>query len=257
MQFSEKVALVTGGSQGIGAAICQRFAAEGAKVAVVASSDRDKAQKVVDAIENDNGNGNAKAFACDVANVAEIDALVADVLAAYGRIDILVNSAGVFYPTLIGETDEAMFDRMCDINLKGTFFMCNAVAPHMIDRGSGKIINLGSTSGVIGRSQFLIYSATKAGVIHMTRSLGVALAPHGINVNAISPGNTKTPMNEHVRTEPEFAELRATIADRTPSQRLFAEANEIAGAALFLASDDAQAMRGAMVLMDEGITAGY
>ncbi len=255
MQFSEKVVLVTGGSQGIGAAICERFAAAGATVAVVASNNRNKAQIVADAIEN--GGGNARAFACDVAKVTEINTLVSDVLAAFGRIDILVNSAGVFYPTLIGETDEGMFDRMCDINLKGTFFVCNAVALHMIERGSGKIINLGSTSGVIGRSQFLIYSATKAGVIHMTRSLGVALAPHGINVNAISPGNTTTPMNEHVRTQSEFAELRATIADRTPSQRQFAESNEIAGAALFLASDDAKAMYGSMMLMDEGITAGY
>jgi NAD(P)-dependent dehydrogenase (short-subunit alcohol dehydrogenase family) len=255
MRFANKVVLVTGGSQGIGEAMCRRFAAEGAKVAVVASSSIEKAQGVVDAIVG--AGGEARPFRCDVTSVEQIQTLVESVLHSFGQIDVLVNSAGIFYPTRIGHTDEAMFDRMCDINLKGTFFMCNAVAPHMQERGSGKIINMGSTSGVIGRRDFIVYSATKAAVIHMTRALAVALAPHGVNVNVIAPGNTETPMNEGIRKNPENAGIRATIAERTPSKRLFADPNEIAGAALFLASDDAQAMFGSMVLMDQGITAGY
>jgi 3-oxoacyl-[acyl-carrier protein] reductase len=256
MRFHDQVVLVTGGSQGIGEAICRRFAGEGAIAAVVASSDRAKAQRVADAIVADVGR--ASAHVCDVANVAQIGALVAEVLEVHGRIDVLVNSAGVFYPTRIGETDEAMYDRMCDINLKGCFFMCDAVAQHMIARGEGgRIISLASAAGVAGRAHYIVYSATKAGVIHMTRSLGVALAPHGINVNAIAPGNTATPMNENVRTDPEYEEIRQSIARNTPSRRLFAEANEIAGAALFLASPDANAMYGATILMDEGGTAGY
>jgi NAD(P)-dependent dehydrogenase (short-subunit alcohol dehydrogenase family) len=255
MRFANKVVLVTGGSQGIGEAICRRFAAEGAKVAVVASSSVEKAQSVADGIVG--AGGEALPFRCDVTSVEQIQSLVDAVLASFGQIDVLVNSAGVFYPTRIGQTDEAMFDRMCDINLKGTFFMCNAVAPHMTERGSGKIINIGSTSGVVGRRDFVVYSATKAAVIHMTRALAVALAPHGININVISPGNTETPMNEGIRKNPENAGIRETIAERTPSKRLFADPNEIAGAALFLASDDAQAMFGSMVLMDQGITAGY
>jgi NAD(P)-dependent dehydrogenase (short-subunit alcohol dehydrogenase family) len=255
MRFANKVVLVTGGSQGIGEAICRRFAAEGAKVAVVASSSVEKAQRVADGIVG--AGGEALPFRCDVTSVEQIQSLVDAVLASFGQIDVLVNSAGVFYPTRIGQTDEAMFDRMCDINLKGTFFMCNAVAPHMTERGSGKIINIGSTSGVVGRRDFVVYSATKAAVIHMTRALAVALAPHGININVISPGNTETPMNEGIRKNPENAGIRETIAERTPSKRLFADPNEIAGAALFLASDDAQAMFGSMVLMDQGITAGY
>jgi 3-oxoacyl-[acyl-carrier protein] reductase len=255
MRFANKVVLVTGGSQGIGEATCRRFAAEGANVAVVASSSLDKAQRVVDAIVG--AGGQAKPFRCDVTSVTEIKSLVDSVLAAFGQIDVLVNSAGVFYPTRVGQTDEAMFDRMCDINLKGSFFMCNTVAPHMIERGSGKIVNIGSTSGVVGRRDFIVYSATKAAVIHMTRALAVALAPHGVNVNVIAPGNTETPMNENIRKAPENAAIRATIAERTPSKRLFADPNEIAGAVLFLASDDAQSMFGSMVLMDQGITAGY
>jgi 3-oxoacyl-[acyl-carrier protein] reductase len=146
---------------------------------------------------------------------------------------------------------------MCDINLKGTSITCNAVAPHMIERGSGTIITIGSTSGDVGRRDFIVYRATKAGVMHRTRALAVALAPHGINVNTIAPGNTETPMNAHIRTEPENAAIRETIAERTPSKRLFADPNEIAGAALFLASDDARSMFGSVVLMDQGITAGY
>lgn len=255
MRFKDKVVLVTGGSQGIGEATCKRFAAEGASVAVVASSSLEKAQGVVDAIAA-NG-GIAKAFACDVTSVAAIEALIADVIAAFGRIDVLVNSAGVFYQTRVGETDEAMFDKMCDINLKGTFFACNAVAAHMIERGSGTIINIGSTSGVVGRRDFIVYSATKAAVMHMTRALAVALAPHGINVNVIAPGNTETPMNLHIRTEPENAAIRETIAERTPSKRQFADPDEIAGAALFVASPDARSMFGSTILMDNGITAGY
>ena len=253
MRFQNKVVLVTGGSSGIGAEACVRFAEEGANVAVVASSSLEKAQATVDRC-----GGNSRPFACDVGDVAQVDRLVAEVVAAYGRIDILVNAAGVFYPTRVGETDEAMFDEMCDANLKGCFFMCDRVGQHMIQRGGGgKIVNMGSGAGVAGRSNYLVYSAVKAGVINMTRSFAVALAPHAINVNCLAPGNTATPMNENVRTEPEYAEIYATIQDKTPSPRAFADPREMAGAIMFLCSDDAAAAYGAMLLMDEGVSAGY
>jgi 3-oxoacyl-[acyl-carrier protein] reductase len=254
MRFVDKVAVVTGGSQGIGECVARRFGAEGARVAVVASTDIAKAGAVSDAIAA--AGGAAKPFACNVANAAEVAALVADVIAAFGRIDILVNSAGVFYPTPLGATDEAMFDRMCDINLKGCFQMCNAVAPHMIARGSGKIVNIGSTAGIVGLPDYIVYTATKAAVLHMTRSLAMALAPHGVNVNAVAPGNTETPMNADIRTQPRYAAARAAIEANTPSPRSFTPPDEIAGGVLFLASDDAQAMHGSVLLMDEGRTAG-
>ncbi len=253
MRFEGKVALVTGGSSGIGAETCVRFAEEGAQVAVVASSSLDKAQLTVDRCQ-----GRAKAFVCDIADVGAIDQLVADVVETFGQIDILVNSAGVFFPTRVGETDEAMFDQMTDANLKGCFFMCDRVGQHMIARGGGgKILNMGSAAGTAGRSNYLVYSAVKAGVINMSRSFAVALAPHGINVNCLAPGNTATAMNENVRTEPEYAEIYATIQDKTPSQRAFADPREMAGAIMFLCSDDAAAAYGAMLLMDEGVSAGY
>ena len=252
MRFENKVALVTGGSSGIGAEICVRFAEEGARVAVVASSSLEKAQATVDRC-----GGKAKAFVCDVSDVAQIARLVADVKTEFGQIDMLVNAAGVFYPTRIGETDEAMYDGMADANLKGCFFMCDAVAPHIIAAGGGKIVNLGSAAGIAGRSNYIVYSAVKAGVINMTRSLAAALAPHDINVNCLAPGNTATAMNENVRTEPEYAEIYETIKTKTLSNRPFADPREMAGAVLFLCSDDAKAAHGSLLLMDEGLSAGY
>ena len=252
MRFEGKVALVTGGSSGIGAEVCARFAEEGARVAVVGGSSMERAQATAARC----GAG-ARAYVCDVADVAAIEAMVAQVVADFGRIDILVNAAGVFYPTRIGETDEAMFDRMCDTNLKGCFFVCNAVAPHMIAAGGGKIVNLGSGAGVAGRSNYIVYSAVKAGVINMTRSLAAALAKHDINVNCLAPGNTATPMNENVRSDPGYAAILQTIRDKTPSNRPFADAREMAGAVLFLCSDDARAAHGTLLLMDEGLSAGY
>jgi NAD(P)-dependent dehydrogenase (short-subunit alcohol dehydrogenase family) len=252
MRFENKVALITGGSSGIGAEVCVRFAEEGARVAVVASSSVEKAQ-----VTADRCGGNAKAFVCDVSDFVQVETLVADVIAEFGRIDILVNAAGVFYPTRIGETDEEMFDVMSDTNLKGCFFVCNAVAPHMIAGGGGKIVNLGSAAGTAGRSNYIVYSAVKAGVINMTRSLAAALAPHDINVNCLAPGNTATSMNENVRTEPEYAEIYQTIKEKTLSNRPFADPREMAGAVLFLSSDDASAAHGALLLLDEGVSAGY
>lgn len=253
MMLRGKVAVVTGGSQGIGSAIVQRFAREGAKLAVVASSDRAKAQKVVDGLPPGSA---ATAFACDVTRPAEIEALVKAVSAALGPIDILVNSAGVFYPTPLGATAEADFDRMVDINLKGTFFAIGAVVPGMKDRKSGKIVNLASVAGVMAIGGYGAYCATKAGIVHLTKSAALELAPHGINVNAIAPGNTATPMNEDIRTKPELKPVYEFMKSRTPSGRTYSSAEEMAGVALFLASDLGRAMHGSTVLIDEGIAAG-
>ena len=255
MQLKNKIALVTGGSSGIGAEICAAFAKEGAKVAVVASRDVGKAQKVVDPILADGGT--AQAFVCNVSDTAQIETLVAEVTAAFGLIDILVNGAGVFYPTKLGETPEADFDDIVDSCLKGAFFMCNAVGPGMAERGAGKIINFGSAAGIQGRSSYIVYGAAKAGVMQMTRSLACALAPQGINVNCIAPGNTATPMNENVRTEDAYAETREIIKARALSGRGFSDPKEVAAMALFLVSDSARPMHGETVVMDEGANIGF
>ena len=253
MKLNNKVALVTGGSSGIGEQICLAFAAEGAIVGVVASSNREKAQAVVDMIVADGG----KAFAvvADVTKVDELKAAVDEVVSAHGGLDILVNSAGVHYPTPIGETDPAAFDRMIDINFRGTVHAINVAVPALEARGGGKIINMSSTLGFTGWKMHAVYGGIKAGIAHMTKALARELAPKHININAIAPGFTATPMNEAMRTQPEFKEQYDHLAAVTPG-RVYSLPEEIAKMAVFLASDDGLPMHGSTVLMDEGLASG-
>jgi 3-oxoacyl-[acyl-carrier protein] reductase len=251
MRFSGKVALVTGGSQGIGEAVSRRLAAEGAKVAVVASSSLDKAKKSAAGI----GSG-ARAYVCDVRDADAAHKVAADVRRDLGDIDILVNAAGVFYPTAVGDTPRDQSDKLIDINLKGTWHMINAVAPGMKDRKSGKIVNFSSVAGVMGLGNYALYCATKAGIIMMTRALANELAPHGININCVAPGNTASPMNEDIRTKPELKPFLDFMAARTPSGNTYSSVDDIANVVLFLASADSRAMHGSCLLADEGFSAG-
>lgn len=253
MKLKDKVALVTGGSSGIGKAICIAFAKEGAKIGVVASSDPNKAQEVVDEIAADSGD--ALAITADVTKVDELEAAVDTITETYGGLDILVNSAGVHVATPIGETDPAVFDRMIDINFRGTIYAINVAVPALEARGGGKIINMSSTLGFTGWKTHAIYGGIKAGIAHMTRALALELAPKHINVNAIAPGFTATPMNEAMRTQPEFKEQFEYLAAVTPG-RVYSMPEEIARMAVFLASDDGLPMHGSTVRMDEGLASG-
>ncbi len=253
MRLKDKVALVTGGSSGIGKEICLAFAAEGARVGVVASSDREKAQAVVDQIAAERGE--AFAIVADVTKVSELKAAVDALTAAFGGLDILVNSAGVHYPTPMGQTDDEAIDRMIDINLRGTLHMINTAVPALEARGGGVIINMSSTLGFMGWATHSTYCATKAGIAQMTKALARELGPKNIRVDAIAPGFTATPMNEEIRTNPEFKEQLEYIEAVTPG-RLYSLPDEIAKMAVFLASDDAVPMHGTTVLMDEGISTG-
>jgi len=254
MKLDGKVALITGGTSGIGEACADLFAAEGAKVALVGSSNLAKAEAVAARIEA--AGGSAKPYVANLSKVDEIAKLVAAVKADFGRIDILVNSAGLFYPTPVGGTSEADYDRMMDINLKGLFFCVHEVAPIMIAQGSGCIVNLSSVAGVMALGTYSAYCAAKAGVNFMTRAHAQELAPHGVRVNAVLPGNTATPMNENIRTEPEFKPMLDGMAAATPSGRTYSEAIDMARAALYLASDDSRAMHGGLLVLDEGFSLG-
>lgn len=250
MKLQDKVSLVTGGSSGIGREICLAFAKEGAKIGVVASSDERKAQAVVDQIETEGGT--ACAIVADVTNANDLKAAVDLIVGSYGGLDILVNSAGVHYPTPMGTSEQADIDRIIDINLRGPLYAINAAVPALEARGSGKIINMASTMGLIGVANNATYSTTKAGIVNMTKALARELGPKQINVNAIAPGFTATPMNLHTRTDPAQLEYFASI---TPG-RVYAMPEEIARMAVFLASDDGLPMHGSTVVMDEGISAG-
>jgi 3-oxoacyl-[acyl-carrier protein] reductase len=249
-----KIALITGGSSGIGEAIAHNFAQAGATVAVVASSSAAKAEAVCEAIRAEGGT--ASSHAVDVRNAAAVAALVDEVCQSHGGIDILVNSAGVYYPTVLAETPIEDSERMIDINIKGVWNCVDAVLPRLKERGGGKIVNVSSVAAYVGIGGFAIYCATKAAIKMMTRSLACDLAPFDININAIAPGNTETPMNEGFRTDPANAEYIAAMEKATPSNTTFSKPEEIADVARFLVSSASRAMHGSTVLIDEGISAG-
>lgn len=252
--LSGKVALVTGGSSGIGEAIAKRFAKDGATIAVVASGNISKAESVCEAIRADGGT--ASPYVTDVRSAAAVADLVDKVCDDHGGLDILVNSAGVYYPTVVGETPEEDSDRMFDANIKGVWNCINAAVPKMKERGGGKIVNLSSVAAYVGIGNFAIYCACKAAIMMMTRSLTCDLAPYDININAIAPGNTQTPMNEGFRTDPANAEYIQAMEKATPSNTTFSKPEEIAELAVFLVSEASRPMHGSTVLIDEGISAG-
>ena len=245
-----KVAIVTGGSRGIGASIARRLGADGATVAVVAHRARDKADAVAREIEA--AGGRAAPFQADVSRVAECERLAAEVAAAFGTVDILVNNAGVYHPLPMEETTEALWDAQIDINLKGSFFMARAVAPTMKAKGAGKIVNITSTLGVVGSSAGAAYCASKGGQMQLTKALALELGPHGINVNAVAPGATVTDMNAAIRAEPGKEERMNAIA---PMGRYWADADDMSGAVAYLVSEDAKAVHGAHIMVDLGWTA--
>ncbi len=252
--LSGKVALVTGGSSGIGEAIVKTLSGEGATVAVVASGSLAKAEAVCEVIRA--GGGTASAYTADVRSAEAVAELVSKVCRDHGGLDILINSAGVYYPTIVGESSESDTDRMIDINIKGVWNCINAAVPKLKERGGGKIVNVSSVAAYVGIEGFAIYCASKAAIKMMTRSLACDLAPFDININAIAPGNTETPMNEGFRTDPANAEYLAAMEKATPSNTTFSGPQEIAGLALFLVSETSRAMHGSTVLADEGMSAG-
>jgi len=252
MKLQGKVAIVTGGSQGIGEAIAVRYGAEGARVAVVCSKSRDKAEQVVSRIKN--AGGEARAFFADCSKVSEIERMVAEVLEAFGRVDILVNNAGVFRTVPVEETTEAIWDEQLDLNLKGAFFCVKALLPEFRRNGGGKVINVTSIAGVGAFPNCPAYCASKGGLELLTKALAVELGRYNINVNSLAPGNVATPLNAHLRGpgNEDYIRLMRTM---TPTGRDFLNPEEMAGAAVFLASDDAAAVHGATLMVDAGWSA--
>ena len=250
MKLQNRVAIVTGGSQGIGAAIARRFGQEGARVAIVNHAHPERAAAVVRAIEQDGGT--AAAFPADITRMEQLKPLVAAVAERFGSVDILVNNAGLFLPTPLAETSEDAWDRMMTLNLKAVFFLSQAVAPLMQSKGRGKIINISSIAGTGAFPSSTAYCVTKGGLNLMTKSLCVELAPFGINVNGLAPGNVATEINEALRADPAHC---AAMERRTPTGQAFLDPDDMAGCAVFLASSDSDQVHGQTIGVDAGWTA--
>ena len=238
------IALVTGGASGIGAAIASAYARKGAQLAIL-----DLQQEAADAMAATLGNG-ARAFRCDVADRASVEAAVAAVLAAFGRIDIAVNSAGIVALAPAEDLSASAWDKTIAINLTGTFIVCQAVGRAMIAAGNGgKIINLASQAGTVAIDEHVAYCASKFGVIGMTKTLAAEWGEHGITVNSISPTIVLTDLGRKA-----WAGEKGEAAKKRIPMGRFAYPEEIAASAVFLASNGADMINGADLLVDGGYT---
>ncbi len=244
-RLEDMVAIVTGSSRGIGRAIAERFAAEGARVTINWVSSEFEADGVVDTIKR--GGGEALSVQADVSSNADVQKLVRATVDHFGRVDILINNAGVMITKSVLDTTEDDWDRTMDINLKGAYLCSKAVAPFMIKQKSGKIIMMSSNSGLYHPSamRFTEYVTSKAGMNGLTKALALAFGPH-ITVNAICPGWIKTDMVEGTDPEVEKRILAETALAR------WGTTDDVAGAAVFLASKEADFITGESLLVAGG-----
>ena len=239
--LADRVCIVTGGAQGIGEACIRLFAREGARLVIADIADRQGAALAIEL--------GGLYVHCDVGDIAQVDALVAQTMAAHGRIDVLVNNAGIFKAADFLEVTEADFDAVIRVNLKGAFLVGQAVAREMAKAGKGSIVNMSSVNAVLTIPTISSYNVSKGGINQLTRVMALTLADKGIRVNAVAPGTIATELAFKAVLTSE--EAKAKIMSRTPMKRL-GEPSEIADTVAYLVSDAASYITGEIVVVDGG-----
>jgi 2-hydroxycyclohexanecarboxyl-CoA dehydrogenase len=250
-RFEGRTVVITGGGGGIGGATCRRFGAEGAKVAVF---DRDLAAAQATAAAILQAGGAAQAFACDITDRAQVDAAVAATEAAFGAIDVLVNNAGwdVFRP--FTKTEPAQWDRLIAINLTGALHMHHAVLPGMASRKAGRIVNVSSDAARVGSSGEAVYAACKGGLVAFSKTIAREHARHGITVNVVCPGPTETALFEDYKAGAGNPEKLVEAFTRSIPLGRIGRPDDLPGAILFFASDDAGYVTGQVLSVSGGLT---
>lgn len=244
-RFENKIVLVTGAGRGIGASIAKRFASEGAEVIVNYSGNDEAAQKTVDEITATGGQ--AQKYKCSVNDSESVKVMIDEIIKEFGRIDILVNNAGITKDGLMLRMTDEDFDRVIDVNLKGTFNCTKYVSKYMLKQKAGKIINISSVVGLSGNAGQINYSASKAGIIGITKSAAKELSSRGITVNAVAPGYVDTDMTKVLSDN-----IRNEILKNIPLQRM-GNVEDISNCVAFLASEDASYITGQVISVDGGM----
>jgi NAD(P)-dependent dehydrogenase (short-subunit alcohol dehydrogenase family) len=251
-RVQDKVCIVTGAGSGIGKATAIRLAEEGGKVLCVDLNLESAQATTQEILEMD---GVALAVKANVGNVDQVNAFVARAVETWGRIDVLVNNAGVNLPGVFHEVSDATINLTLDVNLKGPMYASRAAIPHMLNRGSGSIVNISSVNGLVSEPFLAVYSASKGGVVMLTRGIALDYAAQGIRCNCICPGWVDTPINyAHADMMGGLEKIYANIGQFQPIGRP-GEPREIAHLALFLASDEASFITGSVISADGGMTA--
>lgn len=244
--LENKIALVTGGSRGIGKEIALSLAKEGAVVIVNYNGSKERAEAVVEEIKA--AGGEAECCQCNVADSTACEAMVKELIGKYGRVDILVNNAGITRDNLLMKMSEEDFDAVIDTNLKGTFYTIRHLSRYFLKQRSGKIINISSVVGISGNAGQANYSASKAGIIGLTKSVAKELASRGINVNAVAPGMVDTEMTQVLSDS-----VKEEMMKQIPLRKMGSTKN-IADAVVFLASDKSDYITGQVLVVDGGMT---
>lgn len=247
-----KACVVTGAGSGIGKAIAERLAEEGGKVLCV-DLNGETAIATAEAIHH--AGNTAQAFTADVSDPKQVDTFVAHCVELYGRIDVLVNNAGVNIPGVFHEVSDEVIDKTLNVNVKGAIYGCRAAIPHMLHNSSGSIVNISSVNGLVSEPFLAVYSASKGAIVMLTKGVALDYAKQGIRCNAICPGWVDTPINyAHAKMLGGLEKVYSTIDSFQPIGRP-GEPREIAHLALFLASDEASFITGSIIAADGGMTA--